>query len=143
MTTKYATANFKRLVPFIDAVEATPKKHFRFESSGYMPLSIERLEYTFGGDPVYSMMHYYIQFGDLMRDPEMTFAVRRSSGEIIPLSFCQSAPPLYREVFQEGFHPFILQGLDDFLFLWSRNIINQGFDPSQAANAPKTSGEVL
>ena len=140
MTTKHAGANYKRLLPFIEAVDATPDKHFRFEADGYMPLSIENVGYTFGGSPVYSMMHYYVQCGDLVRDPEMTFAVLRGPGEIIPLSYCQSSPPIFQEVYYDGggWRYSLLLDLDEFLFEWIKNILSQGFDPNQAANAAKS-----
>lgn len=135
MTIKHAAANYKRLLPFIRAVDATPDNYSRFESPGYMPLFIENLGYTFGGSPVYSMMHFYVQCGDLMRDPDTTFAVLHGPGEIIPLSFEQSAPPIYQEVYEDGkngCNSALLRHLDEFLSEWSKNILAQGFDPNQS-----------
>lgn len=97
--------NYKRLIPFLDAVDQLSEKYFKFESRGYMPLTIENLGYTFNGQPVYSMTHYYEQNGDMMRDPDMTFYVDREQGLIVPMTFRQDGCPfapygvLYQEVF--------------------------------------------
>lgn len=139
---KSATTNYKRLRPFLDAVDKTEDRHFTFRSGGYMPLSIEYLEETFDGMPVYSMMHYYIQYGDLMRDPDVTFAVDREDGRILPLSFrqdgCAFTPygTLYQEVFPDApssrrYIPSYLTSIDSFLRTWTTNIIDQGFSPDE------------
>ena len=135
-----ATTNYKRLIPFIDAVDKLEEHHFTFRSGKYMPLSIENLGYTFNGCPVYGMMHYYTQNGDLMRDPDMTFYVNRKHGLIVPMTFQQDGCPftrygtLYEKVFDSvtRYRPRLLSDLDTFLRTWSTNIIDQGFKPEQA-----------
>ena len=109
-----------------------------------MPLSIENLEYTDAdGHPVYGMMHYYIQNGDLMRDPDMTFSVNDADGTICPLTYQQDSFGLYQEVFRQGdngrlrYAPGLLAELDSFLRIWSTNILEQGFKASQAYQAPQ------
>ena len=135
-----AAANYKRLRPFIAAVDATPDKHYTFHASGFMPLSIERLEgESWEGFPVYSMMHYYTQNGDTMRDPDMTFAVLHEGEKLMPLTFRQDGcsftkyGTLYQEVFPEPgkYIPSLLKDLDTFLSTWTRNIISQGFRPDE------------
>ena len=132
-----ASSNYKRLLPFLDAVDASDDQHITFHADGYMPLSIESLGYSFNGCPVYSMMHYYVQYGDLMRDPDMTFYVDRDNKKIVPMSFQQDGLgiPLYQEVFDSltRYRPRLLSDLDSFLRTWTTNIIDQGFDPKQAA----------
>lgn len=140
ITTKFSAANYKRIVPFIDAVDALPdeEKHFRFTSGGYMPLCIECLEYSFRGYPVYSMTHYYDCNGDAMCDPDMTFYVDRKHGHIIPLTFQQDGDPIVGtrcvEVFdgEDRYYKHHAAELDRFLSLWSKNIVDQGFNPEQA-----------
>ena len=135
-----SAANYKRLAPFIAAVDATPENHFTFHASGFMPLSIERLESeSWWGYPVYSMMHYYIQEGDVMRDPDMTFAVLHEGEKVVPLTFRQDGAPftpygtLYQEVFSgpDKYQPALLKDLDSFLSSWTRNILSQGFKPDE------------
>ena len=138
-TTRFSADNYKRLLPFLDAVDEQPEaKHFRFTSGGYMPLVIENLEYTFRGYPVYSMTHYGELNGDPMRDPDMTFWVDRKHGHVIPLSFQQDNDPFvgtrYQQVFvdEEHYYKSLASELDRFLRLWSKNILDQGFSPGQA-----------
>lgn len=78
--TKHATTNFKMLVPFLDAVDRC-EGSITMTRGGLMPLSIEDLGYTFEGRKVYGMMHFYTQAGDMMRDPDMTFAVDLPAGQ--------------------------------------------------------------
>lgn len=136
--TRSGSANYKRLKPFLLAVDANGG-HFKFTSGGYMPLSIENLEYTdYDGHPVYGMMHYYIQNGDLMRDPDMTFSVNDETGTVCPLTYQLDGMGVYQEVFRRGddgrilYAPRMLTDLDAFLMAWSKNIIEQGFKPEQA-----------
>lgn len=149
LTTRFSACNYKRLLPFLDAVDNTPDRHFKFTSEGYEPLSLEFLEYNFRGCPVYSMMHTYVQNGDLMRDPDMTFYVDRENGHIIPMSFQQDNCPftkygvLYQEVFdgENRWNPKLCHELDSFLNQWSKNILAQGFDPKQANESSVTPEE--
>lgn len=135
-----AGANFKRLFPFLAAVNASEDTHLTFISEGYMPLSIEFIGYGWQSLPVYSMMHYYIQCGDLMRDPDMTFAVDLDNGKIIPLTFQQDGASwtpsgtIYQEVFSpdcKTYKPRLLTDLDSFLATWSKNILSQRFTPEK------------
>ena len=139
---RFGKANYKRLKPFLLAVDQQESRHYRFTAGAdYMPLSIEYLGYCDAhGHPVYSMMHYYIQNGDLMRDPDMTFSVNDAAGSICPLSFQQDGigpwGTVYREVFKGAgqgmtYSPRMLHDLDSFLNNWSKNILAQGFDAAQ------------
>lgn len=128
--------NFRRLFPFLAAVNASEETHRVFVSDGFMPLSVEFLSEYWQSLPVYSMMHYYTQYGDLMRDPEMTFAVDFDNGKIIPLTFRQDGAAwvpggtMYQEVFTpdgKSYRPRLLTDLDKFLAQWTTNIINQRF----------------
>ena len=84
--TKHATTNFKMLVPFLDEVDRCGGS-ITMTREGLMPLSIEDLGYTFEGRKVYGMMHFYTQAGDMMRDPDMTFAVDpRTASDTSPSS---------------------------------------------------------
>ena len=137
--TRHAGQNYNRLSPFISAVDALEDRHFTFHANGYEPLSLEYLRYSWQGLPVYGMMHYYIQNGDLMRDPDITFAVDHAGRRIIPLTFQQDGVSftdygsVYQCVFPEPdeFSPKLLSDLDRFLARWTRNIAVQGFSPDE------------
>ena len=135
--TRSGAANYKRIKPFLLAADAAGG-HYRFTSAGFEPLSVENLEYTdHDGHPVYGMMHFYMQNGDLMRDPDMTFSVDDAAGTICPLTYQMDTFGVYQEVFRVGengslrYAPGMLRELDSFLSTWSRNLKHQGFDPSQ------------
>jgi len=138
--TRYSSYNYKRLAPFLEAVRELPEQSFTFTREGYEPLSIENLEYTFKGYPVWGMMHTYDMNGDTMRDPDMTFLVDFSTGNIIPHTFQQDNCPftkygtLYQEVWEDEGHwrPSLRAQLDRFLKDWITNILDQGFKPEQA-----------
>ncbi len=147
---RFGKANYKRIKPYLLAVDQQEEKHFRFTVDGgdYMPLSIEYLGYCDAqGHPVYSMMHYYTQCGDLMRDPDMTFSVNDADGSICPLTFQQDGIGPHGTMYQEVFHQvngrlrynsYMLHDLDSFLNNWTKNIQAQGFDPCQPFNQQET-----
>lgn len=138
---RFGAANYKRIKPYLLAVDRQEEQHFTFTADGYMPLSIEYLGYSDAhGHPVYSLMHYYIQNGDLMRDPDMTISVNDAAGTVCPLTFQQDGigkyGTLYQEVFKGSgkglaYSPSLLHDLDSFLNTWTKNIQAQGFDACQ------------
>lgn len=132
--TKHATTNYKLLLPLLTITDASEDRHHRFESSGYMPLSIEYLHYSDYKDrPVYGMMHWTTQNGDLMRDPDMTFSVDRETGTVHPMSYQQDFLGIYQEVYRPGndgkllYSPRLRIDLDEFLWQWLKNIHEQGY----------------
>lgn len=80
--------------------------HCRIENNpAFMPVCVERISETAFG-PIFSVVHYYEQNGDLMRDPEMTF-LRLPDGSYSPLSYQQDGLGLYQEsvIFDENGNP--------------------------------------
>ena len=132
--TKHARTNYRALAPFLETVNASDG-HATFFADGYMPLSIENLFYTHSGHPVYGMMHYTTQNGDLMRDPDMTISVDAAAGTVEPLTFQNDFMGLYQEVYTgDGrYRPRLRTELDDFLWHWLQNLQEQGFGPKQTA----------
>ena len=124
------------LEPFIQVVNNNDG-YFKFKSSGFMDLSMEKLYYTdVYGFPVYSITHYGEQNGDLMADPDMTFSVS-DDGRIIPLSFRNDYMGVDQEVFREirgkmMYSQSLLKELDDFLWHWLQNLQEQGFTANVA-----------
>jgi len=135
---RYANCNYKRLIEYVKAADENGG-YVKFKSEGYMDLVIENVGYNdYAGHPVYSMAHYYVQNGDLMRDPEMTFAVDVMNKTIIPQTYQLDGLGIYQEVFkyQNGktyYNVRLISELDDFLRQWIKNIISQGFNVSTAA----------
>jgi hypothetical protein len=133
MKVKHGTTNFKALIPFIEKVDSNDG-YGKFHAKGYMDLTIENIGYEdHEGHPVYSICHYGEMNGDLMRDPEITFSVDFENKSVLPLSFQNDYMGYYRENFVwkngkvTGFYPHRLHECDDFLWMWGKNLKDQGF----------------
>src|SRR5438046_3107404 len=97
-----------------------------------MHLCIEFIGVGPRGGMMISVMHYYVQNGDAMRDPDLAFE-RLPSGESCPISFQQDNMGIY----QEGvtIHPDgsvlvderLVRDLQQFMGIWNRSIQEQGF----------------
>lgn len=94
------------------------------EDSGYMPLILQWID-----DDEISVAHTYLQNGDVMYDPEMTFRLDREKGALEPLTFRQDGvPQLYQEVYPEPgkWIPKLRNDLSAFTEQWLKNIEAQG-----------------
>ena len=134
--TKHDTTNYKALKPFFEAVDKAGG-HAHFTAPGYMDLVIEKLWYSdIYVNPVYSVAHYGEQNGDLMRDPDMELSVDDSEKRIMPLTWRNDYVGRFDQVFikrngKNLFSQRLLTDLDHFLWMWGKNIIEQGFRPDQ------------
>lgn len=131
---KHSGTNYKAIKGFLDVVDANDG-YSKFTSGGFEDLVIENVWIKdYAGRPVYSIAHYYIQNGDMMRDPEMTVAIDKECGRVIPVSYRQDCFGTYQEVFKMSggktyYHERLLRELDDFLWMWLKNVSDQGFSP--------------
>jgi hypothetical protein len=114
-------------------LQALRDKPIKLESEGYMPLSIEFIGAGPRGLPLVSVMHFYEQNGDLMRDPDMEFEVDDEGGWH-PVSYCQDSIGLMQEaVFVDDktgrvmVRPKLVRDLRRFAATWSKNLDEQGF----------------
>jgi len=77
------------------------RQDIKLELESFMPLSFERIlddvVTPFGTGHLYSMMHTYIQNGDLMRDPEVCFIVVDNRGQPDQYDMICVYPQLYRQ----------------------------------------------
>lgn len=137
--TKHGTTNYKELKPFIDTADKNDG-YAKFTAEGFMDLTLEKLYYTdYEGNPVYSLAHYGIQNGDLMADPEVTFSINHETGNLMPLSYQNDYMAIYQQIFKQKdnktlYNPRWLIDVDEFLYLWRKNIIAQGFAPDKMAS---------
>lgn len=76
------------MYPQIISGERTHEHYEADADSGYEPLSVEMI-----GDDLYSFMTYYIQNGDLMRDPDITFMLDHEEKTAHVFSFQQDGVP--------------------------------------------------
>ena len=129
--TKHARTNFRMVSPYLSPLTET-NPHRRIENARYMPLSLEYLYTKNDGRQVYSMTHYGNQNGDLMADPDMTFAVDFMAGTVEPLTWQNDYIGRYDQVYSSDgtrYSPYLRTSLDDFLWHWLQNIQAQGFRP--------------
>jgi hypothetical protein len=109
------------------------------EVPGYMPLVIEAAGVGPRGGQLVSVMHYYEQHGDVMRDPEVVFEV--AGDDWAPVSFQQDGLGVYQEavaVEADGrvrVRPDLQAGLRSFARAWDRNLRDQGFLDAARAQA--------
>ena len=108
----------------------------RITSEGYMPLSIEDIGPSPEGHRLISICHYGEQNGDLMRDPDMVFAVMTHDDFTIaePISFRNDYMGINQEVYRyddEGKRTHVnsrqKRKLKSFALTWFRNLKAQGF----------------
>ena len=134
--TKHATTNYKKLLPYIQGMNATDDWR-KFSAPGMMDLSIEYLHYNFAPDmPVFSLACYGEQNGDLMRDPDLVVAVHFGLGRVEPLSYQNDYLGIYQEVWNRddagrlsSYRPHLRTDLDKFLWSWLDQIAAAGYEP--------------
>lgn len=113
----------------------------RINSDGFMPLSIEDIGLSANGQRLIAISHTAEQNGDLMRDPEMVFAIH-DWGEFLaaePLSFRNDFMGIMQEVYRyddQGkrthVDPRLKKELKSFATMWFRNLRAQGFFDKEA-----------
>jgi len=108
----------------------------RLTSKGFMPLSVEDIGSSAEGHRLISICHYGEQNGDLMRDPDMVFAIYGQGDSLMaePLSFRNDYMGINQEVYRYDDHgkrthvdPGLKKELKSFARLWFRNLKAQGF----------------
>jgi len=111
--------------------------HATLKVEGFMPLEIEVLRKTapLSSNPwkIISVMHWYLQEGDVMRDPDMEIRVYTNAKIAEALSYRQDGVPGVGTIFQEVYpEPGKInqkhkKELNVFLNQWLTNIKDQGF----------------
>ena len=138
----------QKIIELFGGLQALRDKPIKLESEGYMPLSIEFIGAGPRGLPLVSVMHFYEQNGDLMRDPDMEFEIDENFGWH-PVSYRQDSIGLMQEaVFVDDktgrvmVRPKLVRDLRRFAATWSKNLDEQGFlEAAQKAVAKKSGDE--
>jgi hypothetical protein len=113
--------------------ERLRRRPLKIEVEGNMPLHVEIIGRGPRGATLLSIMHTYVQNGDVMRDPDVEVeVVPGSDEEWLPVSFRQDGLGIFQQaVSTEGgvvlFHHGLVADLKRFLKMWDRNIREQGF----------------
>lgn len=97
--------------------------YMNFESSPYMPLTLEAVPEGKTGIGI-SISHHYVQNGDLMYDPEIVFAIDNEKEEAYPHSITQDNFGRYQLVYDGNTdNKFLADEISDFFInTWSKNI---------------------
>lgn len=117
------------------------EQYIKLTSKGFMPLHFEfigEVVTNLGVCNAFSLMHSFVQNGDLMRDPEMCFLYFTDDQDnlfkgIFPYTYQLDAIGVYQEA--AHFHQFgymdvdpgLQEKLSEFANLWLNNIKDQGF----------------
>jgi len=77
-------------------------------------------------DNRFSMMHYYMQNGDMMRDPDLEFAIDCDT-ETVNAVYFRQAPFMEQEVLPGQENESLQRNLNSFLSPWTKNIKGQEY----------------
>ena len=99
-----------------------------FTGDGFMPLVVNVIHET-TEQQLISMGHFFLHNELPQPDPYMHFRVNRKEQTVVPLAYCNSIYTT-RTTASSPFPPKQRLDLSQFLLQWLRNIIMQGFTPS-------------
>ncbi len=99
--------------------------YFKFKSEGMMNLVVERI-----APQVVTILHYYVQNGDLMRDPEITLRFDNEKRTVEPLTFQQDNLGIYQVIDSSE-----QKDVSSFLNAWLDNIQQQNYIPFDQENS--------
>jgi hypothetical protein len=123
----------QKIIDLFGGLQALRDKSIKLEVESYMPLAIQFIGVGPRGMPLVSVMHHYLQNGDVMRDPDVEFEIDTEGGWH-PISYRQDSVGLMQEaVFadpQSGrvmVRPKLVRDLRRFAATWSNNLDEQGF----------------
>jgi hypothetical protein len=120
-----ATAIFRKLTEGLKKVG----DHQQWNNdSSFMAACVEIIGKT-GLGPLVSIAHYYVQNGDMMRDPDVVFLIGADQ-EVYPISFRQDGVGIYQEaaVVKDGkwrVRPKMQADICSFCNQWMENINEQ------------------
>jgi len=105
--------------------------HVKLESGGFMPLSLDVLDIN-GSMMTIALAHNGIQNGDVMADPDMMIMLNLNMKTAQAMSFQNDYVGIFQQsvFFEEGkmkCRPALMKEHNQFLDMWTKNIIEQGF----------------
>ncbi len=125
---------------FEAALRGGPGFARKYIHGGYQPLSIEVLPPSMcpAGVPAVAVSHSFLQNGDLMRDPEIVFAVAEWDAWL-PYEITQDPVGIYRNAYNDGaLYPRVVSDMTGLVNAWARNLLAQEWHkpPKAMENAP-------
>ena len=131
--------------------ERLRRRPLKVEVKGYMPLHVEVIGRR-PGATLLSIMHTYVQNGDVMRDPDVEVEVVPGSEEWLPVSYRQDGLGIFQQaVSMEGgvvlFHHGPVADIRRFLEMWTGTSAPPGLCRGGSADAGRliriTTGPML
>ncbi len=121
--------NYKKLNKIATGIIEGRYSYLKLKANSFMDLTIERLSHN-----RISITHYYIQHGDLMRDPDMELIIDHEKETIISATFRQDSLGIFQQVYLDDnrWSPKLSKQLNSFLNEWLGNIEQQRYKPFEA-----------
>jgi len=124
--------------------EILTKRPIKLELGGYEPLVIQHLGvYARRFGQLLSVMHYYEQNGDIMRDPEVVFSTTEGFEQWCPVEYILDSLAVRQKVLYVEYDkvyedPQARKDVESFCRVWDRNIKEQGWlESAKSANVLK------
>lgn len=95
------------------------------DNDPYMPFWFEYVIKDQNGKEIWSIAHWGLQNGDVMRDPDIELSYDPETDVWVPLSFRND----YAGVFEESMTTAKIKDREAFLDIWLENLVDQGFVP--------------
>ncbi|MEA1974057.1 MAG: hypothetical protein U9N10_00715, partial [Bacillota bacterium] len=115
---------YEKLNKIIPGIIEGRYNYIKMKSKGFLDLTAERIY-----DGRVSIMHYYIQNGDLMRDPDVEIIIDDENKSIKPVTFRQDNMGVFQDIETAKNKEKLGKELSEFLNMWLSNIENQNYKP--------------
>lgn len=120
VATSYSGSIYRKLSKLAPGLFDGTYFYLKFKKDHFDDLIMEKI-----GEKEYRIAHYYVQNGDLMRDPQITFRVKEDQREVCILSYAQDNLGIYQETADRSKEE--TEELLAFFDQWLISIREQGF----------------
>jgi superfamily II DNA/RNA helicase len=117
----YGSSIYQKLHRFVPEMFDGSRTYMKFTAKHFDDLVFKLI-----GEKEYSMAHYYMQNGDAMRDPEITFLVDNENKVVKPLTYQQDNMGIYYDTDERTEEQ--IEKMLGFWDGWMNNISEQGYE---------------
>ena len=137
--------NVRAIIEVLGGMDTLRQNPISLRVPAFMPLSIEVIGRGPRGGILLSVMHWFEQNGDLMRDPDIEVEIVPESAAWLPVSYRQDSLGIFQEAVvvvdgQMRENTKLVRDLLSFMEMWDENIGDQGF--AEAAKMESAAREV-
>jgi hypothetical protein len=124
--------NVKQIINLLGGFETLAERPIKLRVDGFMPLSIEFVGRGPRGGTLISVMHWFMENGDLCRDPDLEIEIPANSDDWLPVSYRQDSLGVYQQAVIIGENGPVVRAsltkdLIRFMRRWDKNVGDQGF----------------